>query len=520
MTPQPNIALPDIDKMAELFAPKMDAAVVEGYLAEKEYDKFFHDPLGFVEYVFCWGEGILRDEEGPDVWQAEILKELGEATKRQEEGHLNEAIREAVRSGHGIGKTTLIAWIIYWFITTREHPQIVVTANTKNQLETKTWRELAKWHKLAKNKAVFEWTATKLYKKDDRETWFASAIPWSKDRPESFAGTHEKHVLMIFDEASDIPDIIWETTEGAMTTPGAIWVVFGNPTRNTGRFKECWGKFRHRWSGRAIDSRTAKKANQIQLQAWIDDYGDDSDFVRIRVLGKFPKAATTQFIGEDVVDGAVTKRYDQLRDVWGWAPVLMGVDVARFGDDQSVIYVRQGLQTHKILTYREIDTMEFSGHIAGQIKEWKPKTVFVDSVGIGAGVCDRLRQLGFDIIYEVNAGERATKANEFVNLRAEMWQLMKDWLGAGGSIPDEEELKSDLIGVEYGFDGKSRLQLEKKKDMKSRGLASPDLADALALTFAAPVLLDEPKKGLSQAEIDWLNVTGQGESDQAFNLED
>ena len=130
-------------------------------------------------------------------------------------------------------------------MSTRPHPQIVVTANTREQLLKKTFRELSVWHKLLINTGWFTWTATKFYHNDHPETWFAAAVPWSAERPESFAGTHAEHVMLLFDEASGIHDVIWEVAEGAMTTAGAAWLVFGNPTRNTGRFRECFGKFAH-----------------------------------------------------------------------------------------------------------------------------------------------------------------------------------------------------------------------------------------------------------------------------------
>jgi hypothetical protein len=441
---------------------------------------FYADPLGFVECVWDWGYGRLAEFAGPDTWQRDLLKDIGSQVLTSQE-----AVREAVTSGHGPGKTALVAWLIYWFISTRPHPQIVVTSNTKSQLETKTWRELAKWHKLAINSHWFEWTATKFYYKQHPETWFAAAIPWSKERSEAFAGTHEQHVLVIFDEASLVDDSIWETTEGAMTQPGAFWCVFGNPTRNTGRFSECFKKYRHRWHTYQVDSRTAKMANKNQIQQWIDDYGEDSDFVRIRVKGEFPRASSNQLIAGDVVDLAASRKIGD--DLIRHAPLVLGVDVARFGDDQSVLVYRQGLQAFGIKKYRSLDTMKLSGLVSLEIQQKKPSAVLVDEVGIGAGVVDRLNQLGFgDIVYPVNNARTAINDKEYYNLRAESWAKMGDWLKMG-SIPDDRELKDDLTGVEYGFDAKNRIQLEKKEDMKSRGLASPDCADALAMTFAVDV---------------------------------
>lgn len=464
-------------------APKRDP---EDELQE-HIARFVYDPLGFVLFAFPWGEeGELKHEAGPDEWQTRVLKDIGEKLTA---GDLQGALEIAVRSGHGIGKTALIAWLILWFMSTRPNPQIPVTANTKEQLTSKTWRELAKWSRLAINSHWFKWTATKFYHVDYPETWFASAIPWSKERSEAFAGTHEKFVLMVYDEGSAIDDIIWEVSEGAMTTDGAMWIVFGNPTRNSGRFFECFNRYRHRWVTYEIDSRTAKKANKAQIQKWAEDFGEDSDFFRVRVKGQAPRQGVIQFISTEIVNQAAAR--DMPAGSFEHAPRVIGVDVARFGDDQSVILKRQGLNARfEIKRYRGIDTMRLASLVSEEIRTWNPHAVMVDAVGIGAGVVDRLRQLGHDII-EVQAGAAANDDKRYFNKRVEMWAGVRDWLKAGGAIPDENELKTDLTGPEYTFDAKERYVLESKDDMKERGLASPDMGDALALTFAEHVVIGD-----------------------------
>lgn len=452
---------------------------IEDKLFKRIYS-FRNDPAGFVKYAFPWREPgtLLADEDGPDTWQLNVFNDIADGPLPGDT-----AVQIAAASGHGVGKSTLAAWVILWFISTRGHPQIVITANTKTQLVSKTWRELAKWHKLAINAHWFEWTATKFYAKESPETWFAQAIPWSEHKSEAFAGTHERHVLIIFDESSAIPDIIWEVASGAMTTAGAYWLVFGNPTRNTGRFKECFNKERNRWKTHQVDSMSAKMTKKEKLQQWINDYGEDSDFVRVRVRGLFPRASSMQFIGEDIVSAAVNRQYNV--SVYRDMPIIMGVDVARFGDDQSVIYIRQGLQTIGIKKYRELDTMQLASQVARTQDEYRAKVVFVDEVGIGAGVVDRLRHIGREVI-GVNGGNKAATPKHY-NHRAEIWDDMRTWLKNGGSIPDDPELISDLTGPEYGYTPSEALQLEKKTDMKERGLASPDIADALACTFSLPV---------------------------------
>jgi hypothetical protein len=452
--------------------------------------EFVGDALGFVRFVFPWGEpgSPLEHEDGPDEWQAMILEALSEGTLTPQE-----ALRLAVASGHGIGKTALVAWIILWFMSTRPQCAGVVTANTRAQLVQKTWRELNLWRQRAINGHWFEWSATKIAYKADPDTWFISAVPWSEHNSEAFAGLHAEHVLVIFDEASAVADIIWEVAEGAMTTPGAIWVAFGNPTKNTGRFKECFGRFRHRWKTRQIDSRTAKMANQAQIQQWIDDYGEDHDFVKVRVRGQFPSQSVEQFIPTHLVDAAIARQEGEHTST---SPRVLGIDVARFGDDQSVILLREGDVVRYIRKYRGLPLDQFAQHCAKTINEWTPDAVFVDGVGLGGGVVDILRGLNFTI--DEVASQAPLDPRKYHNKRAEMWGEMRDWLATDRAIlPDEQELHSDLIGPEYGFNASTgAIQLEKKEDMKKRGLASPDLGDALAMTFVRPVASSAAKEAI------------------------
>ena len=447
----------------------------EAVLAE-EVGSCFADPLRFVRLVFDWNQGELAGHAGPDAVQEEVLRAIGTNCL-----HARDAVRVAVASGHGIGKTALVAWIILWFMSTRVKCAGVITANTKNQLTTKTWRELGLWHRRAINAHWFSWSATKFAQIENPDTWFVSAIPWTTERSESFAGLHARDVLVIYDEASAIHDEIWEVSEGAMTTRGAMWVAVGNPTRNTGRFHDCFGRFRHRWITHQVDSRRSRFANQDQIAQWIEDYGEDSDFVRVRVRGVFPRAGSDQFIGEQDIDAARGRTGE------GVGPKVLGVDVARFGDDQTVFLLRNGDRVEWIRRHRGLDLMQTAARVADIMVEVKPDAVFIDGVGVGGGVVDRLTQMGFRA-GDVNSGGVAVDDARFANLRAEMWSRMRDWLKDRGAIPAEDiELATDLAGPHYLFDQRNRLRLERKQDMKARGLASPDAGDALALTFARTV---------------------------------
>lgn len=465
---------------------------------------FATDPLGFVMFAFPWGVAGTRlaDETGPDEWQVDLLLTLSEEMRKRDAGAALGAIQAAVASGHGIGKTALVSWVILWFMSTRADPSIVVTANTLGQLSGKTWRELAKWHRMMMHADWFLWTATTFMFKEAPETHKALAVPWTKERAEAFAGTHERNVLMLFDEASAIADEIWTTAEGAMTTKGAIWLVFGNPTRNSGRFRECWRQFRHRWIVRQVDSRKAKMADKAQIQKWIDDYGEDSDFVRVRVRGEFPREATTQFISSELVDEArraFKRRHgDNVKRVISaggdgltrykldendHAPRIMTVDVARFGSDQTVFGLRQGKSFIILAKFRELTVPMVAHHAAAWIKIAEPDHVVVDAGGVGGGVADLLEQDGYDVV-QANFGMVALDKRRFFNRRAEMWWKTREWLAAGGMIVDDSELVEDLTAPEYGFSDKGdKLQIETKDDMRARGVASPDCGDALAMTF-------------------------------------
>jgi hypothetical protein len=456
----------------------------------KAYSDLIFKPLDFVYFQYPWAdEGtILQSEEGPDIWQAEVLEHIGKAMEESSGSH-GKPTFVAIRSGHGIGKGCISAWIIDWFKSTRPHPQIVVTANTKPQLETKTWRELAKWQNLAKNRHWFKHTATANYHIEHERTWRANMLPWSKEKSEAFAGTHEKHVLFIFDEASAIEDIIWEVSEGAFTEPGALWVCLGNPTKATGRFSDCFKKDNikngGRWKTWEVDSRTVKRTNKETIEDLVKTYGLDSDFCRVRVLGKEPRAGAMQLIGDAVVQEAVSRVIHP--DEYTRQAKIMGVDVARSGVDASVIIKRQGFATYDLEKFSIPDSMQFASVVARRIEDWSPDAVFIDEVGIGAGVVDRLRQLGHEVI-GVNGSKIAGERNKYFNKRTEEWVLMKEWIERGGSIPDDVELREDLVAPEYGFDTQDRWQLERKEDVKDRLGRSPDCGDALALTFAEPVV--------------------------------
>ena len=436
------------------------------------------DPYRYTRLMYDWGEGALSGWTGPDWWHIEVFNAIRDYLKGPETSPLCIAIC----SGHGAAKTAFVAWIIKWFMACRPSPQVVCTANTETQLITKTWRELAKWWKLGLDQHWFDWTATSYYFKQHPETWKANAIPWSEHNTEAFAGTHEESVLVVFDEGSKIADSIWEVTDGVFTTKKNIWLVCGNGTRNVGRFYNCFGKNRKYWLTWTIDSRTCKAANKDYLQRLIDQYGgEDTDQARVRVRGLFPKAATRQLISTESVEKAMKFGAEG----WEYLPKVMGVDVARFGENSSTICARQGRKVSEIEVLPKMDLMQTAHHVAEAVKRERPAQVFVDGSGIGAGVVDRLRQLNFSIV-EVNGGNQSLNPR-FLNKRAEMWWEMKEFIEGACELPKDPRLKEELTCVEYDFTDKGRIRLDRKADIMEEWGFSPDRADALAMTFAYPI---------------------------------
>lgn len=464
---------------------EMDAADVALLSRIRE---FRHDPLGFVHYIFQWGFGDLANDKGPDTWQSAFLEKLG----KESETNVESAVRMAVASGHGIGKTAMVSWIVLWFMSTRDNPNIVVTANTQGQLTGKTWRELAKWHKLALNRHWFQWTATKFFHVLEPGVWSALAQPWSENNSEAFAGTHEKRgTLMIFDEASAISDTIWTVVEGAMTTAGAFWIVFGNPTKATGRFYDCFHEAAHRWTNIKVDSRTAAAAQQDQIQQWLEDYGEDSDFFKVRVRGEFPSQALNQFISPTIIKESQDRRRLP-------APAYMhhtaaiGVDVARYGGDLSVIAVRQGNTiVEPVYKFSGLNTMELAHNVMDIARRYPAGAVVcVDGVGIGAGVVDRLRMFHSKVI-DVQSAAKPFDTRTYFNKRGELYGRLKDWMIAGGVLPKDNELFEQLRVLEFQINKRLQIQLASKDDLrKSLDGKSPDIADAIAYTFAVDEALE------------------------------
>jgi hypothetical protein len=464
-----------------------------------ELARFRDDPVGFVRWAFPWGmEGTeLEDRAGPEPWQLEQQIYIKD---RLDQGlHI---VLDATASGHGIGKSAEAAWMILWAFSTFPNMRGVVTANTEKQLKTKTWTELAKWFGLFIGKELFELDATCLKVRstetEEKIKWKVDMVPWSERNTEAFAGMHNlgRRVLLLMDEASAIPDIIFETSEGVLTDHDTqiIWLIYGNPTRNRGRFRECFegGKFARRWNSRRIDSREVSFTNKDQIKSWIEDYGEDSDFVRVRVKGTFPRVDAESFIPYILATDAVERDVE----VANGEPLILGVDIGRFGDDPSVVAPRRGRDAVSIPweVYYGLDTMNVASRIAAMFLRLRAHVVMIDAGGVGGGVADRLRMLNIptlDVMF--GSGADNNSGDKFANKRAEIWGALREWL-KGGSIPGiiqgvEITMVDDLTAPRYGMNGRDEILLESKADMRKRGQHSPNFGDALACTFAYPVFV-------------------------------
>jgi hypothetical protein len=456
------------------------------------------DPEAFVMYAFPWGvrNTPLAKFVGPRKWQREVLREIAEHIKAQGGKVDYDTIRMAVSSGRGIGKSALVSWLVLWMLTTRIGGSVVVSANSENQLRSVTWAELTKWSAMLINSHWWEISATKLVPakwltdivekdlKKGTRYWACEGKLWSEENPDSYAGVHNQDgMMLIFDESSGIPDAIWDVGAGFFTenTPDRYWFAFSNPRRNSGYFFECFNAKRAFWKSRTVDARTVEDTDKAVYEQIIAEYGENSSQAKVEVYGEFPSAGEDQFIGPTLVDDAMKRpKYKDMT-----APIIVGVDPARGGADATVIAVRQGRDLVAIKRYQGEDTMTIVGRVIEAIEEFKPALTVIDEGGLGYGILDRLTEQRYKV-RGVNFGNKAKHPQAFGNKRAEMWNDMRNWLKSA-SIPSDRQLRADLTGPAKRPDSSGTIFLEGKKEMRARGLASPDAADALCVTFAFSV---------------------------------
>lgn len=506
--------------MQEVEYASLDQAALDTIIAQDCGD-LADDPLEWVHYAYPWNRGQLTGFTGPDRWQVGFLREWGEAIRLRQFDGMTPVMpyQTSTVSGHGVGKSALVGWIVGFILSTRPHCKGRVTANSIPQLETTTWPEIIKWANMMITRKWFRATsgrgAMKIVHREHPETWRVNGMAWDEHRPAAFAGLHASTStpFYVFDEASEIPRIICETAQGGLTDGEPMLFMFSNPTKASGFFFDSHHELRHRFATYNIDSRTAKMTNKALIKEWIDDYGLESDFVKVRVLGEFPVTSDRQFIPTDVVNKAMT--LDREPTFTAIDPIILGVDVARYGSDESTIYIRRGrtMRWKEPKIFRGMDNYQLSLEVRKLAEELLPDAINIDSGG-GTGIIDNLRNWGIPNVNEVMFGGTSPD-DDYKDMATFMLAEFRRWLkGDGVTLPIDPILKRQLTSREYSMvEGKrgTVVKIESKDEMRDHAdkKESPDRADGGALTFAVPVgPRDERKTRAEMRGEGMVNVVG------------
>lgn len=455
--------------------------------------------LGYLPYGADNPDGKRQLEQ----WQDRFLRDfyldpMGAQTNEP---------RHTVRSGHGVGKSTIIAILALWFPLTHYDSKTVVTANSQDQLRTNNWPELRKQSKLLPPALLsqIQIDEERLYVKADPEMAFVVRRTASKHNPEALAGIHAEHVLYLIDEASGIDDIIFETAQGSLSTPGACACMFSNPTRVTGFFYKTHTSLQHRWRGFHVSSRDVPRARG-HIEDVESAYGKGSNKVKVRVDGDFPTQDDDTVIPLSWVRASIDRDVVHLPYLPVW-----GLDVARFGDDRSALAKRQANRLlEPVKWWHGKDTMQLTGLVYKEYHEThedaRPKEILIDVIGLGSGVVDRCRELGLPV-RGINVAEAEAIGDRCMRLRDELWFAARDWFESKDcSIPNDPHLISELVVPTYDQHSSGRNVVESKKDMKKRvpEMGSPDIADAFVLTFAGSSHRKAPlRRGPPQRRNPW-----------------
>ncbi len=441
---------------------------------QEQIQSWKRSPLKFVRENFS---------VEPDAWQCEVL----EAFPHNQ--------RMAMKACKGPGKTAVLSWLIWNFLCTRPYPKVACTSITSDNLSDGLWTELARWK--AKSRfidAAFDWQKTRIAAKDHPEQWWASSRTWAKgadtnQQANTLAGLHADYLLFVLDEAGGIPDAVMAAAEGGLSTGIETKILMaGNPTHLEGPLYRASTTERHLWhlteiTGDPDDPKRSPRVNVQWARDQIAKYGRDNPWVLVNVFGRFPPTSLNALLGPDDVGPALTRELRE--DQFSFAPRILGCDIARFGDDRTVIFPRQGLASYMPDIMRGARTEAIVGRIARKCDEWQPDAVFVDGTGgYGAGVIDGLRLARYPVI-EISFSGKADDPR-YLNKRAEMWFEASLNIKRGAGLPNLPELQKELCAPTYFFH-QDKFQLESKDDIKSRLGWSPDIADAYCLTYAQPV---------------------------------
>lgn len=421
-----------------------------------------NDPVLFVKNVL----GAT-----PQPWQEDFLRAVARGERRI-----------SVRAGHGVGKSTVCSWALIWHMVTRFPQKSVVTAPTSAQLFDALYSETKAWiNKLPPAlKELFEVFSDRIVLKDSPESSFISARTSSAERPEALAGIHSEHVLLVIDEASAVHEAVFEAAAGSMSGHAATTIMISNPTRNSGLFYKTHHVLASDWFRMHVSCLNSPLVSSDFVRQIKATYGEDSNAYRIRVLGEFALADDDTLIPADLVDSAIDRDIVTPED----EEIVYGVDVARYGTDRTALCKRRGNVVLEIKSWGGLDLMQTVGTVVNEAKLDNPTEICVDTIGLGSGVADRLREMGYNVV-DVNVAESSAMNPNANKLRDDLWMSVKDWLGTRAvKLPKDESLRQELVAPRYTFTSLGKIVVESKDSMRRRGMRSPDLADALCLTFA------------------------------------
>jgi len=429
--------------------------------------EYADDPVGFCQQILDFD---------PLPWQADVMTCVAQGKRRI-----------AVKSGHGVGKSTAAAALMLWFLLTRYPVKIVVTAPTSGQLFDALFAEVKRRIKDMPEalRDLLDTTSERVVLKASPTEAFISARTSSKERPEALAGIHAEHVLLVADEASGVPDEVFESAAGSMSTEGACTLLLGNPVRTSGFFYRVFAELSDDWETRTVSCLDNPLVTPDFIRDMEERYGETSNSFRVRVLGEFPTIDDESFIPMGLVEEAFERdieAYQGAQSVWG-------LDVSRFGNDASALVKRKGNVVYDIRVWRGLDLMQLCGAVMAEFNtsrfDERPDQILVDSIGLGSGVVDRLRELNAPA-RGVNVAESNGMRPEAMRLRDELWMLCREWLEERDcKLPKHDALKYELTTPRYSYSSSGKLKIESKDEMRRRGQRSPDIADALCLTFAA-----------------------------------
>lgn len=435
----------------------------------------------FIEWILRYRDNpvlFAREvlEVEPDPWQAELMAAVAAGERRV-----------SVRSGHGVGKSTTVAILCIWYLLTRYPVKIVITAPTSAQLFDALFAEIKRWVNILPPQ-VQELLNVKSDRVEIRaapETGFISARTSRAESPEALQGIHADNVLLIADEASGVPEAVFEAAAGSMSGEEACTILLGNPTRSSGFFFDTHNRLKDQWWTRRVSCVDSPRVSDAYVEEMKLRYGEDSNAYRVRVLGEFPLSDDDTVIPMHLIEAAMNR--DLIED--DKAPAIWALDVARFGTDRSALAKRRGQVITEVKKWAGLDLMQLTGAVVAEFNSQpthlRPVEILVDSIGLGSGVVDRLRELRLPA-RGVNVSESPSMKGTYQNLRAELWFATKAWLEQRGCrIPKDEDLMAELAGPRFKFSSSGKLQVESKDEMRKRGLRSPDLADAVCLTMAA-----------------------------------